>query len=59
MSKKVMIITYNDTGGCFIKTYHEGEVNVEHKEKSAKHRSKTFEGIAEAMAEQWSAYLTT
>lgn len=29
------------------------------KEKSAKHRSKTFEGIAEAMAEQWSAYLTT
>ena len=23
------------------------------KEKSAKHRSKTFEGIAEAMAEQW------
>ena len=29
------------------------------KEKSAKHRSKTFEGIAQAMAEQWSAYLTT
>ena len=27
------------------------------KEKSAKHRSKTFEGIAEAMAEQWSAYI--
>lgn len=23
------------------------------KEKSAEHRSKTFEGIAEAMAEQW------
>ena len=28
------------------------------KEKSAKHRSKTFQGIAQAMAEQWSAYLT-
>ena len=27
------------------------------KEKSAKHRSKTFEGIAKAMAEQWSKYL--
>lgn len=25
----------------------------------ARNRSKTFEGIAEAMAEQWSAYLTT
>ena len=28
------------------------------KEKSAKHRSKTFEGIAKAMATQWSEYLT-
>lgn len=28
------------------------------KEKSAKHRSKTFQGIAQAMAQQWSAYLT-
>lgn len=28
------------------------------KEKSAKHRSKTFEGIAKAMAQQWSNYLT-
>lgn len=27
------------------------------KEKSAKHRSKTFEGIAKAMADQWSKYL--
>ncbi|MBQ9657274.1 MAG: DNA cytosine methyltransferase [Clostridia bacterium] len=27
------------------------------KEKSAKHRSKTFQGIAKAMAEQWSKYL--
>lgn len=27
------------------------------KEKSAKHRSKTFEGIAEAMAEQWGDFL--
>jgi hypothetical protein len=27
------------------------------KEKSAKHRSKTFMGIAEAMAEQWGRYL--
>ena len=27
--------------------------NVIGKEKSAKHRSKTFEGVAEAMAEQW------
>ena len=27
------------------------------KEKSAKHRSKTFEGIAKAMATQWSEYL--
>lgn len=27
------------------------------KEKSAKHRSKTFEGIAEAMAEQWGAII--
>lgn len=27
------------------------------KEKSAKHRSKTFEGIAKAMAEQWSEYI--
>lgn len=27
------------------------------KEKSAKHRSKTFEGIARAMAEQWGGYL--
>ena len=29
------------------------------KEKSAKHRSKTFEGIAKAIAEQWSEYLTS
>lgn len=28
------------------------------KEKSAKHRSKTFPGIAQAMAQQWSDYLT-
>ena len=28
------------------------------KEKSAKHRSKTFEGIAKAMATQWSEYLS-
>ena len=28
------------------------------KEKDAKHRSKTFEGIAEAIATQWSAFLT-
>lgn len=27
------------------------------KEKSAKHRSKTFPGIAKAMAEQWSKYI--
>ena len=27
------------------------------KEKSAKHRSKTFEGIAQAMAQQWGDYL--
>lgn len=27
------------------------------KEKSAKHRSKTFEGIAKAMADQWSDYI--
>lgn len=27
------------------------------KEKSAKHRSKTFQGIAKAIAEQWSKYL--
>ena len=27
------------------------------KEKSAKHRSKTFEGIAAAMADQWGDYL--
>ena len=27
------------------------------KEKSPKHRAKTFEGIAEAMAEQWTEYL--
>ena len=29
------------------------------KEKSAKHRSKTFEGIAKAMATQWSEYLNS
>ena len=28
------------------------------KEKSAKHRSKTFEGIAKAMAEQWGRALS-
>ena len=27
------------------------------KEMDAKHRSKTFEGIAAAMAKQWSEYL--
>lgn len=27
------------------------------KEKNAKYRSKTFEGIARAMAEQWSTYI--
>ena len=31
--------------------------NVIGKEKSAKHRSKTFEGIADAMAEQWGNYI--
>lgn len=39
MSKKVMIITYNDTGGCFVKNYHEGEINVEHKEKFVKNEN--------------------
>lgn len=29
------------------------------KEKSAKHRSKTFAGIAKAMAEQWDTFLTS
>ena len=39
MSKKVMIITYNDTGDCYVKNYYEGEINVEHKEKFAKNEN--------------------
>ena len=34
MSKKVMIITYNDTGGCFVKNYHEGDISVKQKERT-------------------------
>lgn len=34
MSKKVMIITYSDTGGCFVKNYHEGNISVKQKERA-------------------------
>lgn len=34
MSKKIMIITYNDTGGCFVKNYHEGDISVKQKERT-------------------------
>ena len=34
MSKKIMIITYNDTGGCFVKNYHEGDISVKQKERA-------------------------
>lgn len=34
MSKKIMIITYNDTGGCFVKNYREGDISVKQKERA-------------------------
>ncbi len=37
---------------------HKGNINKFGIARTAKERSKTFEGIAQAMAEQWSAYLT-
>lgn len=33
MSKKIMIITYDDTGGCFVKNYNEGDISVKQKER--------------------------
>ena len=34
MSIKVMIITYDDTGGCFVKNYHEGDISVKQKKRA-------------------------
>ncbi len=34
MSKKIMIIAYDDTGGYFVKNYHEGDISMKQKERA-------------------------
>lgn len=36
MNNKVMIIIYNDTGGCCISNYQDGCISMEHEEREAR-----------------------
>jgi hypothetical protein len=46
------------TSGSYTKTHDARYKGASRRGGSAKSRSKTFQGIAQAMAQQWSAYLT-